>query len=250
MFYQGRGNIYLRELDANLNPLSAKIKLCTDSFSILTAVETGTHTNKCGAVDVEDDRYIKKLSGSGSLSVATLDDKFFALGVFGTLNLATSPGVVAQEELPSAIEVGDFYFLGGKTRHRAITGLTIYDSDSPADTLVLNTAYTLDAASGRVEFLTVPATQPYTASYGYTDPQYVSMNTSAQKRWALDYEFINKRNSNDPGSLELYQVIFDPADNLDFQSDDLQVMTLKFSALADTERSADTLLGQFGRRIL
>ena len=210
----------------------------------------GPHPKKRGPRDGEAARYIKKLAASGSLSVATLDDKFFALGVFGTLNVAASPGVVAQEELPEGIEVGDYYFLGGKTRHRAITGLVIYDSDSPATTLTLNTDYTLDAASGRVEFLTVPTTQPYTASYGYTDPQYVSMNTSAQRRWALDYEFINKRNSNDAGSLELYQVIFDPADNLDFQSDDLQVMTLKFSALADTDRTNDTLFGRSGPRIL
>ena len=250
MFFQGRGNVYLRELDADLNPGAAKIKVCTDSFGVQTAVESGTHTNKCGAVDVEDDRYIKKLSASGTMTIANLEDKIFAMGVFGTVNVAGSPGTVAQEELPAAIEVGDYYFLGGKIRHRAITGLVIYDSDSPGDVLTLNTDYTLDAASGRVEFLKIPATQPYTASYGYTDPQYVSINTSAQKRWALDYEFINKRDANNVGSLELYQIIFDPAENLDFQSDDLQVMSLKFSALADTERTNDTLLGQFGRRIL
>ena len=69
----------------------------------------------------------------------------------------------------------DFFVLGGLERHRAITGLTITGC-------VLNTDYTLDAASGKVTMLTDNANSPaITASYGYTDPPSVSMLTASTK---------------------------------------------------------------------
>lgn len=249
MHFQGRGNVYLRELDADLNPGPAKLKLCTDSFNISFSVETGTHQNRCGAVDVEDARFIKSQSASITMALATLDDKYLAMGLFGTVN-ALASGSVTDEDLPTGIEVGDYYFLGGKTRHRGITALTITTGASPGVPLVANTDYTLNAATGMVTFLTASGTQPYNAAYTYADPQYVSIYTAGQKKYCLDYEFLNKQDSNNVGSLELYQVIFDPPSDLDMQSDELQIMSLTGSALADTERTADTLLGQFGRRVL
>lgn len=248
MFFQHRGNVYLRELDADNNPGPARLKLCTDAFGIGLSTEVGTHINKCGAVDVEDDRYTKSNSATVTLRLATLDDKFLAFGVFGTVNAQSSPGTVNDEALPTGIEAGDFVFLGGKTRHRNITALVLTDTGSPGGTLVADTDYTLDALSGRVTFITAPD-GAVTADYGYTDPASVTLLNAGQKRFALDYEYINKRNANKPGSLEVYTVIFDPAQNLDFQSDDLQVMELTGSALADTTREADDELGQFGRRV-
>jgi len=247
MFYQGRGNLYLQEIVADENgveTLLAAITLCTDSLALQMSTESGTHVNKCTAVDVEDARFTKKNSAALSIAIADVRDNIFALGALGIVNVGGAPGTVSDEVLPGDLADGDVWFLGGKTRHRAITGLTITG-------MSLNTDYTLDAASGKVTFIgDQSATPAPTASYGYTDPQYVSMFTGGTKNYMGSYEFINKQNSNRPGSLELYKVRFDPADNLDFQSDDLQIMSLKGSALADTTREDDTELGQFGRRIL
>lgn len=243
MFFQGRGNVYLQEIQAD-GSLKQAIKLCTDSLTVGLATESWTHTNKCGAVDVEDARGTKSNSASVAMTLANMEDKIAALGLLGTINAAGSPGTVSSEALPGDLADGDVWFLGGKTRHRAITGLTISG-------MVLDTDYTLDAASGKVTFIGDQSASPApTAAYGYTDPQYVSLLTAAVKEYMMSYEFINKQEANDPGSYELYKVRFDPADNLDLQSDEAQIMSLKGSALADTDRAADTTLGQFGRRIL
>jgi hypothetical protein len=243
MHFQGRGNVYLQEILAN-GDLATGVTLCTDSFNIAMATESGTHINKCGAVDVEDARFTKSQTCTLTMALADMQDKIFALGVLGTVNAVGSPGTVTNEAMPDDIAIGDVYFLGGKTRHRAITGLTI-------DGMTVDVDYTLDAASGKLTFLTAAAGSPNSfAAYGYTDPQYVSLFTAGAKYYFLSYEFINKQNANDPGSLELYKVRFDPTDNADFQSDDLQIMTFNGSALADTDRDDDTELGQFGRRIL
>lgn len=245
MFFQGRGNVYLRELDADLNPGPAKIKLCTDSLQFTLSVQSWSHMNKCGPVDQEDARGITSQSAEITLTFADVADKNFALAALGTVNAAGSPGTISNETLPASAEAGDVWFLGGKTRHRAITALTI-------DGMTVDVDYSLDAASGKVTFLKAFDVSPApTAAYGYTDPASVSLFTSGQKEYALDYEFINKQQANDAGSLELYRVRFDPASGFDFQSDKEQNLSLKGSCLADTERDPDdSELGQFGRRVL
>jgi hypothetical protein len=244
MFFQGRGNVYLAVRDANGVPGPYRTAICTDTLAIALATTPFSHTNKCGPVDVEDFRGIKDQTGTISLSFADLDDLKFALGVLGSVTAAGSPGTVTNEALPNDLIAGDVYFLGGLTRHRAITGLTI-------GSLVEGTDYTLDAASGKVTFLTDQGSPAPTADYGYTDGASVSLFSSPTQEYSLMYEFINKADANNPGSLELYRVRFDPLSNLDMQSDELQIADLKGSVLADlTKTATDTQFGQFGRRIL
>lgn len=243
MFFQGRGNVYLQEELAD-GSLAAAVKICTDSLNIALATDSWTHINKCGAVDVEDARGTKSNSASMTMVLADMQDRLLALGVLGIIQAAGSPGTVVSETLPGDLGDGESWFLGGKTRHRAITSLVITG-------MTLTTDYTLDAASGKVTFVgDQSASPPPTASYGYTDPQYVSLLTAGQKNYFMSYEFINKQAANDPGSYEFYKVRLDPTDNLDLQSDANQSMTLKGSVLADTDRVADGVLGQFGRRVL
>lgn len=251
MKFQGRGNTYVqkRKSDGTLGPA---IKFCQDAFALALATESFEHINKCGAVDVPDFRGSKGSSGTLTLSYTDVEDKKFAIGVLGTVNAAAgSPSSVTNEEIPEA-EDGAFYFLGGKSRHRAITSLVIEDSSTVPQTLTLDTHYSLDAVSGRIEFLDVESfTLPLVADYSHQDPAHVSMLTAAQEEYFVSFENINKANSNDPGSVELYRVRFDPASNIDFLSDELQVLELQGTVLADPDvDSSDTVLGQFGRRVL
>lgn len=246
MFFQGRGNVFLAVRDANGVPGPFRTFLCTDSLGISLATTPFSHINKCGPIDVEDFRGIKDQSGTLNMTFADADDYKFALGVLGTVTAAGTAGSVTGEALPFDILAGDVWFLGGTTRHRAITSLTIAG-------LTVDTDYTLDAASGKVTFLTDgPAGSPgLSADYGYTDGQSVSMFTAPTEEYYMVYEFINKANANDPGSLELYRVRFDPISNLDMQSDELQIFDIKGSVLADlTKDVTDLEFGQFGRRVL
>ena len=244
MFFQGRADaVYLAEVTDGV-PGPYKLQICPDTFSIELRTDSFEHISKCGPVDVPDYRGIKSSSGTLTFAFAHVEDANYALAVLGTVTPAGTSDNVVAEALPDNIEAGDVVFLGGLTRHRNITGLTF------GTPLVEDTDYTLDAASGKVTFLTDQGSIQ-TASYGYTDPQSVSMLSASQKEYAVMFENINKANSNDPGSIELYRVRFDPAGNMDYLSDELQVPSLSGSVLADqTKDASDTEFGQFGRRVL
>lgn len=251
--FQARGPAYLQELDADLNLVGAAFQLCLDTISIDTKTDSWEHINKCGPVDVADGRGTNTVGMDVSISFADAKDRAFALATLGTITpVAGSPASVTNEILPTDQVAGGYYFLGGKERHRNITALVISEDGSPlgAD-LVLDTDYTLDAATGMVTFLVTPATQPLSAAYSHTDPASVSMLTSAQKEYAFNMEYIDKQHSNKKGSLELYRVRFDPGTGMNFLSDKNQDFSLKGSGLADTTRDVDdTEFGQFGRRVL
>lgn len=243
MHFQGRGNVYLAEAVEGVIG-AYKHKICPDTFSVDLSTEFFEHINKCGPHDVADYRGVKSSSGRVSFSFANVEDRNYALAVLGTVTAAAT-GSVSGEALPDDLETGDFWFLGGLTRHRNITALVIAG-------LTVNTDYTLDAASGRITMLTDNAHSPaITASYSYSDPASVSMLTAATKEYAVMFEFINKPDANDPGSIELYRVRLDPASNMDYLSDELQIPQIAGSILADTTKDADdSEFGQFGRRVL
>lgn len=243
MFFQGRGKAYLQEINTD-GSLDAAVQICTDSLNVGLATDAWTHINRCEAVDVEDARGTKSNSATITLALADMADVLLALGVLGLVQPAGSPGSVAAEELPASIPDGSYWFCGGATRHRNITALVITG-------MTVTTDYTLDAETGRITFVgDQSASPPPTMAYNYTDPQYVSLLTAGQKEYFMSYEFLNKQNANKKGSYEFYKVRLDPTDNLDLQSEANQSMTLKGSVLADTSRSSDDELGQFGRRIL
>lgn len=251
MFFRGRGITYLTERDAN-GIIGERIAICQDVLTIAMATESGEHINKCGVVDAPDDRYVKSTTGTVSLTFADVADKNFAIGVFGKLNAAMgSPAAVSDEVLPDNLPDNAQYGLGGLTRHRTITSLVIEDSDSPPNTLTGGgDDYTLDAAKGVVTFGDLSGfTQPLKASYSHKDPKDVALLAEAQKQYFLEFEGYNVRDNNAPMALELYSTRFDPAQNLDFLSDDLQLMELQGTMLSDQTKSADGDLGQFGRRV-
>lgn len=243
MLFQPRGPVYLREILSD-GTLGLAFSICPDTFSFDMKVNRWTHTNKCGTVDVEDGAGVNDVSASIAFTFADLKDKNFALGALGVVTPQGAPGTVTTEPLPNPITAGDVYFLGGKERHRTITGLVI-------GALVANTDYTLDAVTGKVTFLTdQDSSPPLNAAYGYTDPASVSLLSAPQKEYAIDMEFADRQHANKKGSLEIYRGRFDPASGVNMMPDKNQDLTLNGSALADLTRdSSDTEFGQFGRRV-
>lgn len=244
VYFQGRGPLYLQEIQSD-GSLKQAIAICPDSIGIDMAVQgEWDHINRCGAVDVVDASGNDGYTAGLNLSFSNAEDKLFAMAALGTVNPAGSPGTVTNEDLPGDLADGDIYFLGGRTRHRAITGLTISG-------MTVNVDYTLDAPSGKVTFIgDQSASPPPTASYGYTDPASVTLLNAPVKNYFASYEFMNREAANDAGSLELYKVRLSPASSLDFMSAKQQDFSIKGKAMADTDKAADGELGQFGRRVL
>lgn len=245
-YFQGSGIGYFQEINAD-ETLKAAIEICLDGISVdMSVLGEWEHPNRCGETDVIDASGNTGYSGGLNITFANMEDKLFALGALGLLVPAGSPGVVSgtPETLPGDLADGDVWFLGGKTRHRNITGLVIAG-------MTLTTDYTLDAATGKVTFVGDQSASPApTATYGYTDPQYVSILNAPIRNYMFSYEFMNRQQANAKGSLELYKIRVNPASSIDMMPTKAQDMSLKGKALADITRPFDGELGQFGRRIL
>lgn len=252
MLFQPRGPGYLRELSAALLPGLAR-QICPDAVQLNLKTERWSHTNKCGLVDFEDDGGINTMGAEVVMTFPTREDLDIALATLGTIQEAGNAATVTDEllTLPTGgIKVGDVYFLGGATRRFAITALTISKDGSPAGPdLTADTDYTLEAASGKVTFLTAIAQNlgPLSFAYGYTDPKYVSLLTATEKEYAFDMEILNRRASNRRSTIQLYRLRPDPVDSMDFMPDKEQSLQIKFQGLLDTSRESDDALGQVGR---
>lgn len=243
-YFQGRGPGFFQEINAD-GSLQKAIQICLDGISIdMSVLGEWDHVNMCGKNDVVDESGNTGYSAGLSIAFSNMEDMLFAFGALGIVNPAGDPGTVSGEELPGDLIDGDVWFLGGKTRHRNITGLVISG-------MTLTTDYTIDAASGKVTFVGDQSASPVpTASYGYTDPQFVSILNAPVKKYFFSYEFMNRVAANETGSLELYKIQVNPASTIDFMTAKQQDMSLKGKALADISRPDDGILGQFGRRIL
>ena len=243
-FFRGRGTTWLATRDDNVitGPF---VPICQDILTLALASESGEHINKCNLVDAPDDTFLKTSSGTITLTHAHLSDENFAMAALGIVTPAGSPDTVSGEELPTDLPVGAVWFCGGLKMHRNITSLVF----SPA--LVENTDYTLDAASGKVTFLTdQSASPPLESGYGHTDPQSVSILSAAQKSYVLRFEGWNLRNNNRKGSLEIYDARFIPAKLLEWINDDDKLVEMEGTMLLDPSKEpGDTIWGPFGRRV-
>lgn len=250
-FFRGRGTTYLAERDAN-GIIGPALPICQDAISIALSTQSGTHTSKCGPFDAEDDRFTKSISGTVTLKYSDVANKKLAIAVLGKVVAAEgSPVAVANELLPAGLVDGDIYFAGGLKRHRNLTAVALTDSSTAPISLVLNTDYEIDVVTGKITFLDVSGhTQPYQLDYSHQDPASVSFMSASQKAYFLSFEAINTRDANEIGSLEAYNIRFDPAKLLDFLSDDLQELDLTGSMLVDLSKPiTDTDFGQLGRRV-
>ena len=249
MFLQARGPGVFQELSSSNTVVGLGKEICLDSITLDFAVEgEWSHKNKCGEVDVEDASGYDSLSASISLSFADVQDRNFAIAALGQQNAAAgSPATVTLEQIPAGIVVGDVWYAGGKERHFNLTAVTLYNDASPQVALTLNTDYTLDAARGKVVFLTAQSGGA-TMTYTHQDPANVALLSASVKNYQFSMDYYNRQNANQKGTLTLYNVRLNPASGMDFMSTEAQTLTLTGKVLADLTREATDDLGQFGFR--
>lgn len=242
--FQGRGIHYFAKLNPTTSlPGAFSLDICTDTSVASLATTSFEHTSKCGPVDVVDYRGIKAVSGTIKITFANVADMAFAFASLGLVKNGVA-GTVASEDLPENMVAGNSWFLGGIHSHRNITGLTIAG-------VVLDTDYSLNVQSGQLTVLQDFPSGPISADYSYTDPKSVPMLIASSDEYMMRYQLINKADALNPGSVEFYRVRFDPAQTIDLQSDELQIIDLTGSLLANAAIPiTDQELGQFGRRIL
>jgi hypothetical protein len=189
-------------------------------------------------------RLEKGKSAEISMELHNFDKRTIEVLLRGTQTHVVS-GTVTAEAMQSGMAVGDIY----RTAKPFISTVVIKDSAGTPATLAYGTDYTLDADAGLVRLLNVTGfTQPFKVDYAYAGADVNAMFVTAQQEYTVFFSGVNTANADKPVLVELYRTIFDPAENIDFISDNVNTFTIKGSLLIDSTKSAsDPTLGQFGR---
>jgi hypothetical protein len=190
-------------------------------------------------------RLEKSKSAEISMDLRSFDKKTLSL-LLRSVTAAVSGSSVVAEVMATGLVAGDIVRLA----HPFVSSVVVKDSTGSPITLDVSD-YTVDADGGLIRIVDPSGyVQPFKVDYTYAAQEVSAMFTGAQDGYTLIFSGVNTAVSNAPVFVELYNVVFDPADNIDFIADSANPFTLKGSLLIDSFKSAaDTTLGQFGRVI-
>lgn len=150
-----------------------------------------------------------------------------ARALYGTASAVTGASVTG-EAVGTVTAAGDVLFL----KHPGVTSVVLTDN---AYTLVLNTDYTLDAASGQITILTVAnMSAPFEIVAAYTHATYdkVAGSTGTMSEYAFKFVGLNKVTGKQV-VVDMHRVALNLTDVLEFIGNDKQVFSLGGMMLPD-----------------
>jgi hypothetical protein len=247
MKFQGRGKVYIAERNSTTGkPGIFKFVGCADALNIALNVETIQHFSKCTSADALDYQGTRSQSAEVTMTLSEWSKQNLLVALRGEEVPDETSGSATAEAQGSGFAVGDVFFLGATATGIPKTNVSSVVIDDSSGELVLDTDYTLDPDTGRVEFLVAP-TGAVTADYTYDNLPYIAMFKAGSKDYWLRFDGVNKADSDDKFAIDLYKVQFTPAANMDLLSDELALLELGGAVLVDDTKDSDGDLGQFGR---
>lgn len=155
-------------------------------------------------------------------------------------------GTVTGETLPEGLVAGDVAMLSNPF----VSGVVIKDSALTPAT-VAPEDYVVDAGGGMIRIVDPTGyVQPFKVDYTHAKQEVVALFTQGRAGYSLVFSGVNTARSNEPLRVELYNIEFDPVENLDLIAEEANKFSLKGSLLIDpTKDGDDPELGQFGRII-
>lgn len=155
-------------------------------------------------------------------------------------------GTKTGETLPSGLVAGDIV----KLEHPFVSSVVVKDSAATPVTVEAS-KYTVDTGGGVIRILDATGfTQPFKADYAFDKAEVTAMFTQGKENYYLMFSGVNTARANEPVVCELYNIEFDPVENIDLIVEEASKFTLKGSLLIDqTKDGSDPELGQFGRII-
>ncbi len=241
-YFSFRGKVYVGERDESGNPDGLTHIGNVPEMSLSFAVETLEHKESMSGQDLTDVSITTSKSGEISLTAEELIKETFALALNGTYSDVTGATIASGEALCSAPVAGKTYLLA----HPDVSAVTLTHDATPIDV----GDYTVNAKHGSIVFSDVTGlTGAVTAGYTYASYKKVLMFTADEKDYWLRLEGLNKV-TNERIVVDLYKVRLNPTDGMAFINDELGNAPIKGKVLADTTKTADGALGQFGRMFI
>lgn len=175
-----------------------------------------------------------------------LDEKTAGLVVHGT-NSTVAAGTVTDEPLPNTITVGRSYILSKSN----ITGSFAVVDSTPTTPKTLPPGQYSWTKQGSIIVLDKTTggayAEPFKCSYAHGGTKDIAIfNAPQPERW-VRIEGINLADNNKPVTVDIYRVVFDPAQSFPIKGRGLASYRLGGAALVDSTKPVDGVLGQFGR---
>lgn len=245
VYFRLQGEVWLADRDVNGNPGKTRWLFNAPKCNIAIKVDTDDVYESYSGLSLLDDQLPKTTGASLNLTLQGWSDENLSLGLYGN-SASKASGHVAAEALPGGLLAGDY----AQVAQRCVSNLVVTDSAGvPANVPAGNVAL-YRPNSGIVACIDPAAfVQPFKCAYDYDDYDIETMlTTTAPPERYLVFDGVNTRTGK-PVVGELYRVKFQPLASMDMINDAHGSIDLTAALLYDRTRSADSLLGPFGRFI-
>lgn len=249
-YFNGQGKVDIAPASGGAPSTAFRWMGNAPAFKFLPEATVGEHKESYTGNKAIDLRIRSELKASIEITFEQIDTENLKLiGVGETVTQSTSP--VSAESLVGSTTpaIGQVFYLANVD----VSSLVITDSTGSPKTLVLNTNYSADTKTGRIELLDVTTGGPYTgplkAAYTPAAASRVKLFTAATTEYWVQFSGVNTAVSGSPKvKAEFYRVSFDPAE-FDFITDGDQPaqFTIRGTALIDSTKTASSAFGQLGR---
>lgn len=247
MLFSGQGKVYSGKRNASGVVQALRFLGEVSALEADPKTSTTTHNENTTGQRLEDNRLITGKSCDVKITLDEWDIDNLALALYGSATSVAGASVTA-EALPDGLVAGDYF----RFKYPGVSSVVMKDSAGSPTTLVLGTDYEITSADhGTGKLINVGAyTQPFTLDYDYAGGENVAMfDTPPAELW-LKFDGLNTADGDAAVLVELYRCFLDPVGALTLiNSTDYGKLQLQGSALYDSVRAADTMLGRFGRVI-
>jgi len=248
IYFSGQGVIYVSDRDGSGNVTTFDDVGNVPALRLTLETDTLEHKESRTGQRLIDLRLTRERRARLTMTLESFTKANLMKLLYGTEATVTG-AAVTNEVLPTALVAGDIVSLAFPLI-AASPAPTIVDSAGTPATLVAGSDYTLDRTAGMVTIIDPTGfTQPFKASYTYSNEEIVPMFKQPVTERFLRFSGLNTANSDKPVVVELYRVVFDPVGNFDLINDELAQFEIEGSVLYDQTRDQTSALGGFGRII-
>lgn len=243
IYFSGQGKVFVATRDANGNPGPFRDLGNVPALSLTLETDVLEHKESRTGNRLTDLRLVRERTANATLTLESFNVKNLQMLLYGT-SVSSGGSSVTNELSPTGLAVGDIVALS----RPHVSAVTVNTAPGGA-AWVLNTDYSLDAASGMITILSVAKGTAIEVDFTYAATDIVPMFKDTQQERYLRFVGLNTANANKVVTVELYRVVFDPASTFDLINDELAQFELNGSVLYDSTRDANSILGGFGRII-
>ncbi len=243
LIYSGQGPLYIGDYNASTGQIENEVAVGCGNRTLKLALsrETNEIKESCSGQRLTLLEYETSKAANVTLEMQQFDEDMLAMALYGTAATIAGASVVG-EALPTMVADGFFH-----TKHPKISAVAVKDSDSPVNTLVLDTDYKIDSADhGRIKILSLGTyVQPFKIDYTYAARTNIKPFSASGSVKALRFDGVSTTDGQKVRVL-LPRISFSPTSEFGFLSEEAATLSLEGKLLIADVSASDPVLGAFG----